>query len=119
MKTYITTDLMRELLADYQSGMTVAQVAKKHSMSQSGAYYILRKMNGYVGRKRHAVQMHNQYADRNRQIVEDYRNGVTAIELAEKNNISRARIYMILSQVDGYRTQKELGYPNKKHKKGA
>lgn len=79
MKTYITTDLMRELLADYQSGMTVAQVAKKHSMSQSGAYYILRKMNGYVGRKRHAVQMHNQYADRNRQIIEDYRNGVTAI----------------------------------------
>lgn len=119
MKTDITTDLMRKLMADYQDGMTVTQIAEKHNMSQSGAYYILRKMNGYVGRKRHAVQMHNQYADRNRQIIEDYRNGVTAIELAEKNNISRARIYMILSQVDGYRTQKELGYPNKRHKKEA
>lgn len=110
---------MRELLADYQSGMTVAQVAKKHSMSQSCTYHILRKMDGYTGRKRYATQIHNRYAGRNQQIIEDYRNGVTAIELAEKNNISRARIYMILSRVDGYRTQKELGYPNKRHKKGA
>lgn len=119
MKTDITTDLMRKLMADYQDGMTVAQIAEKHNMSQSCTYYILRKMNGYTGRKRYATQIHNRYAGRNQQIIEDYRNGISAIELAKKNNISRARIYMILSQVDGYRTQKELGYPNKKHKKEA
>lgn len=98
----------KQMLDDYNAGMTVKEISNKYGLCLNRCYNILQEQ-GYDGYKSRAEKVKSRFAGRNQQILNEYRDGVSAISLAEKYNMTRARIYMILSGIDGYKSQRESG----------
>ena len=78
-------------------------------------YNILRQQ-GYDGYRHNAEMVKDGFSTRNQQIINDYMNGVSAIELAKKHGITRSRIYMILGAAENYESHREAGFVNKHQK---
>lgn len=85
-----------QILNDYVAGMSVEAISEKYQLSSYHCYSILRQLD-YRKYERTAVKSRSPFPDRNRQIIDEYRNGVSATELTKKYNLSRARVYKILS----------------------
>lgn len=92
-----------QILNDYVAGMSVEAISEKYQLSSYHCYSILRQLD-YRKYKRTAVKSRSPFPDRNRQIIDEYRNGVSATELTKKYKLSRARVYKILSHSDKYLT---------------
>lgn len=90
-----------EILSDYVAGMPVEAISEKYQLSKYQCYSILRRQD-YRKYRHTAAKRRSPLSDRNQQIIEEYRNGVSATELTKKYNLSRARVYKILSHSDEY-----------------
>ena len=97
-----------QILNDYVAGMSVEAISEKYQLSSYHCYSILRQMD-YRKYERTAVKSRSPFPDRNRQIIDEYRNGVSATELTKKYNVSRARVYKILSHSDEYVSHRVSG----------
>lgn len=80
-----------QILNDYVAGMSVEAISEKYQLSSYHCYSILRQLD-YRKHERTAVKSRSPFPDRNRQIIDEYRNGVSATELTKKYNLSRAKI---------------------------
>lgn len=97
-----------QILNDYVAGMSVEAISEKYQLSSYHCYSILRQLD-YRKYERTAVKSRSPFPDRNRQIIDEYRNGVSATELTKKYNLSRARVYKILSHSDEYVSHRVSG----------
>lgn len=98
----------KQMLDDYIGGMTVQEISDKYGLCLNRCYTILQEQ-GYNGYKSNAAKVKSRFAERNQNILAEYQKGVSAIVLADKYGMSRARIYMILSGIDGYESQRDAG----------
>lgn len=92
----------------YVAGMSVEAISEKYQLSSYHCYSILRQLD-YRKYERTAVKSRSPFPDRNRQIIDEYRNGVSATELTKKYNLTRARVYKILSNSDEYVSHRVSG----------
>ena len=97
-----------QILNDYVAGMSVEAISEKYQLSSYHCYSILRQLD-YRKYERTAVKSRSPFPDRNRQIIDEYRNGVSATELTKKYNLTRARVYKILSNSDEYGSHRVSG----------
>lgn len=74
-----------QILNDYVAGMSVETISEKYQLSSYHCYSILRQLD-YRKYERTAVKPRSPFPDRNRQIIDEYRNGVSATELTKKYN---------------------------------
>lgn len=105
-----------QILNDYVAGMSVEAISEKYQLSSYHCYSILRQLD-YRKYERTAVKSRSPFPDRNRQIIDEYRNGVSATELTKKYNLSRARVYKILSHSDEYVSHRVSGVLTLRHAK--
>ena len=77
-----------ECIADYQSGLSLSDVAEKHNTSKYLVTRLLKQHN--VAIRTSAEQ--KMIDDRATEIIEDYRAGLTISELSKKYQISLARV---------------------------
>ena len=96
------------MLEDYIAGMSVKAISEKYKLCTDRCYNILRKQ-GYDGYRHNAAKVKNGFHTRNQQIIEEYKNGVSAIALAKKHGLTRARIYMILGKAENYESHRDAG----------
>ena len=88
-----------DIINDYRNGMAPKDIAAAHHLSLTRTYVILRKHPDYKRNERHTV---SRYAERNKNIAVQYNAGIPVRQIAKGQNLSRARIYVILAnQVDG------------------
>lgn len=88
-----------DIINDYRNGMAPKDIAAAHHLSLTRTYVILRKHPDYKCNERRTV---SRYAERNRKIAVQYNAGIPVRQIAKGQNLSRARIYVILAnQVDG------------------
>lgn len=97
-----------QILNDYVAGMSVEAISEKYQLSSYHCYSILRQLD-FRKYERTAVKSRSPFPDRNRQIIDEYRNGVSATELTKKYNLTRARVYKILSNSDEYVSHRVSG----------
>lgn len=97
-----------QILNDYVAGMSVEAISEKYQLSSYHCYSILRQQD-YRKYERTAVKSRSPFPDRNRQIIDEYRNGISATELTKKYNLTRARVYKILSNSDEYVSHRVSG----------
>lgn len=87
------------IINNYQNGMAPKNIAAAHHLSLTRTYVILRKHPDYKRNERRTV---SRYAERNKNIAVQYNAGIPVRQIAKGQNLSRARIYVILAnQVDG------------------
>lgn len=97
-----------EILSDYVAGMPVEAISEKYQLSKYQCYSILRRQD-YRKYRHTAAKRRSPLSDRNQQIIEEYRNGASGAELTKKYNLTRARIYKILCDSDGYISHRVSG----------
>lgn len=97
-----------EILSDYVAGMPVEAISEKYQLSKYQCYSILRRQD-YRKYRHTAAKRRSPLSDRNQQIIEEYRNGASGAELTKKYNLTRARIYKILGDSDGYVSHRVSG----------
>lgn len=97
-----------QILNDYVAGMSVEAISEKYQLSSYHCYSILLQLD-YRKYERTAVKSRSPFPDRNRQIIDEYRNGASGAELTKKYNLTRARIYKILGDSDGYVSHRVSG----------
>lgn len=114
-KRAMTKERNQQMLEDYIAGMSVKAISEKYKLCVNRCYNILRQQ-GYDGYRHNAEMVKDGFSTRNQQIINDYMNGVSAIELAKKHGITRSRIYMILGAAENYESHREAGFVNKHQK---
>lgn len=88
-----------DIINDYRNGMAPKDIADAHHLSLTRTYVILRKYPDYKRYERRTVSC---YTERNKNIAAQYNAGIPVRQIAKGQNLSRARIYVILAnQVDG------------------
>lgn len=97
------------MVDDYNAGMLVKDISEKYNLSPNQIYAIFKKFDEYSRPLHRDKVAKNRYAERNQQIIADYKSGVSAIKLGEQYGISRARIYMIISGESDYQSQRDAG----------
>lgn len=93
----------KSIIEDYKSGKSIFEISWKYNLSETMCYKILKRKqvtSNFLEKKMKA------YTERNTQIIKQYKNGVTARELAKMYGISMQRIYAILHSNGDYKSQK-------------
>lgn len=93
----------KSIIEDYKSGKSILEISWKYNLSETMCYKILKRKqapSNFLEKKMKA------YTERNTQIIKQYKNGVTARELAKMYGISMQRIYAILHSSGEYESQK-------------
>lgn len=93
----------KSIIEDYKNGKSILEISLKYNLSETMCYKILKRKqvpSNFLEKKMKA------YTERNAQIIKQYKNGVTARELAKMYGISMQRIYAILHSNGDYKSQK-------------
>lgn len=83
-----------------ENGERTLEIAKEYGVHPTAIYRLLHRHGAY----RHIPRLNGIAAkmlileDRNRQVVDEYARGDTAPEIAARHNISRQRVYQIVSR---------------------
>lgn len=95
----------KNIIEDYKAGMSVMKLSWKYNVSGTTCYKILREKHKPYDYDWHEKRR-KEFAARNEEIVQQYKNGVTARELGKKYELSMQRVYAILRASKDYVSQR-------------